>query len=108
MSPRADFWNNPENVTEFKGRFGDIKDKSEYLDLKEWYLKEAGPESKGNEKKDHMPFVLEQMSYEPKDLPTIILKDVPLFEAIELPANEVFELHGYEPHRWKSKAVMAA
>ena len=55
-----------------------------------------------------MPFVLEQMSYEPKDLPTIILKDVPLFEAIELPANEVFELHGYEPHRWKSKAVMAA
>ena len=108
VSPRADFWNNPGNVAEFKRGFGEVGDKEEYRRLREWYLEQAGPESEGNERKDHMPFVLEQLAREPRTLPTLTLKDVPLFDAIHLPAEDVFELNGYDPHRWKSKAVMAA
>ncbi len=108
VSPRADFWTDPSNVKAFKGRFGDITDQQEYLALRDWYLEQAGLESEGNEKKDHMPFVLEQLSKEPKALPNLTLEDIPLFDAIELRAGEVFTLDGYDPHRWKSRAVMAA
>ncbi|MBS3168609.1 thymidylate synthase [Candidatus Woesearchaeota archaeon] len=108
ISPRADFWDNPENVSQFKGRFAKVQDRAEYLMLRDWYLEQAPPESEGNGNKDHMPFVLEQLSKEPRALPILTLREVTLFDAIELPADKVFELRDYDPHRWKSKAVMAA
>lgn len=112
VQPRANFWMNEENVKEFQGRFNEIKDKPQYLDLKEWYLKNAPPESSGNVRKDHIPFILEQLSKEPKELPSLIIKqDVPLLEAINMsPLGDdgIVEVKGYNPHKWDSKAVMAA
>ncbi len=108
VAPRSDFWKDEKNVNEFKNNFKDITNKEEYLGLKEWYLKQAPEESDGNKKKDHMPFVLEQLSKEPRESPSLtIIKDIPLLEAIQLPALEVVELNDYNPHKWRSKAEMA-
>ena len=108
VPPRADFWTNPSNVSEFQSRFRGVKESDEYLVLREWYLSKASPESGGNEKKDHIPFILKQLSKNPKNSPSIrIKKDVPLLEAIEMPIEEYVEVENYNPHRWDSKAWMA-
>lgn len=109
VSPRADFWTDEQDIKEFQGRIGEIKDESEYLDLREWYLKNAPEESPENLGKDHTPFVLEQLSKKPGKLPTLeIMKDVSLLEAIKMNALDYAKLIGYEPAKWNSKAVMAA
>jgi thymidylate synthase len=110
VAPRAYFWKNEKNVKIFKKKFQGIKNREDYMDLRDWYLKKSPPESEGNEKKDHMPFILEQLSKEPKKLPSIeiINPNLPLLEAIQLPALDVVKIKNYEPHKWKSKAEMAA
>jgi len=109
VKPRSEFWMDSKNVKEFQRKFNKIKGKKGYLKLKKWYLRFAPEESKGNEKKDHVPFILEQLSKEPRDLPTLEFKqDIPFFEAIERPPLDVFEVKGYNPHNWASKAEMAA
>lgn len=109
VAPRSDFWIDSKNVEEFKTKFNKIKDREGYLGLKEWYLSQVSAESKGNKKKDHIPFVLEQLSKEPKKSPSLRIKnDAPLLEAIQLPVLEVVEVNDYNPHKWESKAEMAA
>ena len=109
VHPRTDFWKLPANVEEFKKKFADIKERSDYLKLKEWYLKTAPPESHGNEKKDHMPFILEQLSKEPRALPKLTLEEkVSFLDAIQMEALKYAHLDGYDPHIWDSKAEMAA
>lgn len=108
VAPRADFWTDNKNVESFKNKFDSIKNRENYLDLKEWYLQTAPAESEGNEKKDHIPFVLEQLSKEPRELPSVELKDIPLIEAIQNPVGEVVSVEGYNPHKWDSRAGMAA
>lgn len=111
VQPRSNFWINADNVTEFQRRFSAIgaDDRNSYLELRAWYLGEAGPESEGNERKDHVPFMLEQLSKEPGSLPTIhFLNDVPLLEAIQRPTDELVSVTNYNPAIWDSKATMAA
>ena len=109
VPPRAEFWTNEKNVKEFQGNFNEIVKKSEYSDLKEWYTEKAPQESHGNEKKDHIPFILEQLSKSQKELPSLkIREEIPLLEAINNPVGEYVEVVGYDPHKWKSKANMAA
>ncbi len=110
VSPRADFWNDEKNVREFKGRFSEVEKRIEYLDLKDWYLSVAPEESKGNERKDHMPFVLEQLSKLPGDLPSleIVRDDISLLEMIELNPLDCVDIKGYNPCKWDAKATMAA
>lgn len=110
VAPRSDFWKEEKNVAEFKKRFGEVKNKEGYSKLKDWYLSNSDFESKGNERKDHMPFVLEQLSKGPRKSPTIEIIDLnlPLLEAIKMPALEIVKLNNYNPHKWDSKAEMAA
>ncbi len=108
VAPRAQFWTNEDNVKEFRRRLSSITDRAEYMAIREWYLATAPPESEGNERKDHIPFVLEQLSKEPRPLPNIEIADVSFLEAIEKPAMEVTKIQGYNPHKWDSKAAMAA
>ncbi|MEK6919364.1 MAG: thymidylate synthase [Nanoarchaeota archaeon] len=108
VSPRADFWLDKDNVFEFRKKFVSINKREDYMGLRDWYLSRAGPESSGNEKKDHVPFTLEQLSKEPKDLPKLVLGDVPFFDAIHKLPKEVCSVVGYDPHIWDSWAVMAA
>lgn len=108
VPPRSDFWTNPDNVKEFQHQFTGIDNREGYFKLREWYLKKAPEESNGNEKKDHIPFILEQLSKEPKELPKLkFKKDVPLLEAIDMPPLEMVNIEGYNPHKWGSRAAMA-
>jgi thymidylate synthase len=109
VPPRTDFWMDEKNVREFQGRFNVIHGhSSEYLDLKDWYLKNAPKEAEGNERKDHIPFILEQLSKTPGELPSIQIKrDVSLLEAIQMPALEYVKVIDYNPCKWDAKAAMA-
>ncbi len=109
VPPRTNFWADEKNVRKFQQIFRRIKDRSEYLDLREWYLKNSSEESPGNERKDHIPFILEQLSKIPKKLPQLqIKKRVSLLEAIEMPVMNYLEVQDYDPYKWDSKAEMAA
>lgn len=108
VPPRTDFWTNGKNTKEFQEKFEKIQDISEYLSLREWYLESAPIESNGNERKDHIPFILEQLSKQPKELPSIEIKDIPLLDAINMSPMEYVKIKDYNPHKWDSKANMAA
>jgi len=108
VGERGEFLADEKNLSELRRRLSEVKDRSEYMAVREWYLGEVPAERKGAQRKDHIPFVLEQLSYEPQALPTLEVADVPLLEAIERPALEVTNVIGYTPHKWDSKAAMAA
>lgn len=104
---RGGFWNNSSHVDEFRARLrGSVGEG--YMHLKEWYLREAGNEQEVNQRKDHVPFMLEQLSKSCQPLPALQLNDIPFFEAIQKPLGEVAQLIGYNPHKWDAKATMAA
>jgi thymidylate synthase len=107
VSPRADFWTSEKKVGEFKEKFEKVNIREGYLDLRNWYLEKVDKETEVNERKDHMPFILEQLSKEPRELPTISLEDIPLLEAINKPVKEVVKVNNYEFCKWDSKAEMA-
>ncbi len=107
VPPRADFWANSENVREFQNRFRSIEERLEYIDLRDWYNKNAPDENELNKGKDHIPFVLYQLSLTPRDLPSIELKNVDFWDAIHMPVGHIAEIKGYNPHEWDSRARMA-
>ncbi len=109
VPPRSDFWIDSKNVEEFQKRFNKVEGKEQYLDLREWYLKNTSSESPGNERKDHIPFILEQLSKQPGNLPLIeVKKNISLLEAIQMPALEYVKVAGYNPDKWDARAEMAA
>jgi len=109
VAPRANFWMNEGNVKEFQNKFNKIINKEDYLNLREWYLENAPAESQGNEKKDHIPFILEQLSKEPRGLPSLKIKqNLPFMEAINMAPLEIVEILDYNPNKWDSKAEMAS
>lgn len=109
VPPRSKFWTDEKNVKEFQERFEEISEEVKYLDLKEWYLKNAPEESQGNERKDHIPFILEQLSKNPRELPSLEIKEeISLLDAIEMPVEDYANVENYNPHKWDSRANMAA
>jgi thymidylate synthase len=107
---RAEFWKDENNVKDFKDKIKKINTKTPkvaYLDTLDWYLEKAGEEEEINNDKDHIPKVLELLSKRPRKLPTIELKDVEFWDAINLEAKEIVSVKGYNPHVWNSKARMA-
>ena len=108
VPPRSDFWTDRDNVDEFQRNFNDINFPNDYLGLLNWYLGRTSPETPGNEGKDHIPYILTQLSKSPRELPTIKLKEnVSLLDAIEMPAMDYVSVENYNPHKWNSKARMA-
>jgi thymidylate synthase len=108
VEERAKFWFDDDNVDDFRKRLEAAKKPEDYMDLKDWYLSRVNPEPAGSERKDHIPFALEQLSKEPRVLPRLVLEDIPFMDAIHKPAKEVAKVIGYNPHVWDSKAAMAA
>jgi len=109
VQPRSNFWMNPKNVENFQNKFKKIDEREGYLELREWYLKQVPEESEGNERKDHIPFVLNQISKEPLGYPKLTIeKNVPLLESINMSPLEIIKIDGYNPFKWDSKANMAA
>lgn len=109
VNPRSQFLMDDNNFREFRGSVRECESPADYLQVRDEYIQKAPPESKGNERKDHIPFILEQLSKIPKQLPKLeIISDLPFFDLINKPAESVARLNGYDPEKWDSKAVMAA
>ena len=96
-------------MKEFRNKVREAAKPEDYMQIRQWYINKAPEEGKLHERKDHIPFVLEQLSKTPLELPRLKIKsDLPLFEMIERPALEVLELEDYKYHKWDSRARMAA
>jgi len=108
VPPRSDFWEDENNLREFKIRVNGARNGDDFLFVRDWYLKNVPDEGEIDRGKDHVPDALTQLSYRPKKSPRLELKDIPLMEAIKLPYREVLSVKGYEPHDWKVSSVMAA
>ena len=76
-----------DNRGELRERVRSVDDRTEYADVKNWIEAEAPPEP-GAENADHVPNLLEQLTREPRDRPTIDVAEKPLadleFEDIQL------------------------
>jgi thymidylate synthase len=109
IAPRSDFLKDDTSFAKLQKKVSGATENSDFMDIRQWYINNSPAEGQGNERKDHLPFVLEQLSIEPRELPTLeVLVDGPFFDNIEKPAKEVFKLKNYNPHTWDSKAEMAA
>ncbi|WP_136689550.1 thymidylate synthase [Halorhabdus amylolytica] len=76
-----------DNRGELRERVRAVEDRSEYPDVKDWIEAEAPPEPDA-QNADHVPNLLEQLSREPRERPTIDVAEKPLddleFEDIQL------------------------
>jgi thymidylate synthase len=80
-----------ENLDALQARVAAVEDRAGYADVREWVERSAPPEP-GTENVDHVPNLLEQLTRDPRERPTIDVADKPL-DDLEF---EDVELHGYE------------
>ncbi|MFC4544700.1 thymidylate synthase [Halosolutus amylolyticus] len=83
-----------EHLDELQSRLADVDDREEYLDVKGWLESEAPPEAEGDERLDHVPGLLEQLSREPLDRPTLDLAAT----SIDDLSYEDVQLREYDSH----------
>ena len=81
-----------ENMEEFQQKMAQVEEKEDYLEVKNW-IEENAPEQT-EEKKDHIPGLLEQLSREPRELPEMKVPN----KSIDEMEYEDFELKNYNPH----------
>jgi len=81
-----------DNLGALQSRLGGVDGREEYLDVRDWLESTAPPEAEGEERHDHVPGLLEQLSREPTERPRIEIADKPLDE---LAYGDV-ELRGYD------------
>ena len=108
VPPRSDFWLDSSNVEEFQEKIGQVQDRQEYHEVNGWYASKTLPEGELDEGKDHIPDTLTMLAKRPRKRPEINLKEGSLYDLIEKPFDEIVEVTGYNPHKWKTTAVMAA
>ena len=69
-----------DNLAELQQRLGEVETREEYLGVREWLTEAAPDEREGNERYDHVPGLLTQLSREPRSRPAIEIADKPLDE----------------------------
>ncbi|WP_435143273.1 thymidylate synthase [Halobaculum sp. P14] len=69
-----------DNLDRLSDRVAAVDDRDGFRDVADWLESEAPPEADGEEDYDHVPGMLEQLSREPRDRPTIDVADKPLEE----------------------------
>jgi thymidylate synthase len=92
---RGEFYR--ENLSELKKRVLLVSKggrKEEYLDILSWILERAPSERPGKEGQDHVTAILEQLSREPRSLPSMEIAKKPFDELV----FEDFNLLGYTSH----------
>ncbi|WP_254529694.1 thymidylate synthase [Natrinema gelatinilyticum] len=89
---RSDWY--ADNLDALQSRLADVDERSDYLDVRAWLESEAPAEADGDERLDHVPGLLEQLSREPRSRPTLDVADVSIDEL----AYEDVELRDYESH----------
>lgn len=83
-----------ENVEELRRKVRDASSREDYLKVRDWILENAPEEREEEEKYDHVPGLLEQMSREPRERPEMEVPNKPIEEM----EYEDFELKNYDPH----------
>ncbi|AXR78277.1 thymidylate synthase [Natrarchaeobaculum sulfurireducens] len=83
-----------DNLETLQARLADVDDREGYLAVREWLEAEAPAEAEGDERLDHVPGLLEQLSRDPLERPTLEVANV----SIDDLAYEDVELLGYESH----------
>ncbi len=83
-----------ENLETLQRRLADVTAREEYLEVKDWLESEAPPEAEGDDRLDHVPGLLEQLSREPLERPTLEVADVTIDDL----AYEDVDLRGYDSH----------
>jgi len=68
------------NLEELQQRLDEVDTREEYLGVREWLTETAPEEAEGNERYDHVPGLLTQLSREPRSRPAIEIADKPLDE----------------------------
>lgn len=84
-----------DKLTMFKEKIKAVKNREEYLEVKNWIEENSPVETEGKLGQDHMPAVLEQLSREPKSLPKFKISEG---KAIEELSFEDFVIEEYESH----------
>ena len=84
-----------ENLEKLKEKVKDAKSNKDYLQVKDW-IEENAPEGKydGDKPYDHIPGLLEQVSRETRERPTMEVAD----KSIDNLEYEDFKLEDYDPH----------
>ncbi len=83
-----------DNLEELKSRMRSASAREDYLEVRNWVLDNAPDEREGEERYDHVPGLLKQISREPRQRPDMEIADKQLDE-LEF---EDFELENYDPH----------
>jgi len=82
-----------ENLGRLQSRLADADAPEEYEAIREWLTDAAPPEADGDERLDHVPGLLTQLTREPRERPTVEVANEPLDEL----SFDDFELSGYDP-----------
>lgn len=84
-----------ENIEKLKEKMREAETNEEYLEVKEWIEENAPEVEKDGEKPyDHIPGLLEQISRETRERPSMEVPDKPIDEM----EYEDFDLEDYNPH----------
>ncbi len=83
-----------ENLETLQSRLAEVDDREGYLEVNAWLESEAPPEADGDERLDHVPGLLEQLSREPLERPALEVADVSIDD---LSAEDV-TLREYDSH----------
>jgi thymidylate synthase len=82
-----------EHLGRLQSHLADADAPEEYEAIREWLTDAAPPEADGDERLDHVPGLLTQLTREPRERPTIEVANEPLDEL----SFDDFELSGYDP-----------
>lgn len=81
-----------KNIEKLREKIGEAEKKQDYLEIKDWIEKNAPEQTE--DRKDHVPGMLEQLSREPRERPEMKVPDKPIDEM----EYEDFKLEDYNPH----------
>ena len=83
-----------QNVEELSQKVEEAEKPKEFLDIKNWIEEKAPDEKEDEEGYDHVPGLLEQLSREPRERPSIEIPN----KSIDKLKFEDFKLEDYNPH----------
>lgn len=83
-----------ENMDELSRRVREASTGEDYLEVKEWLVENSPEEAEGEERYDHVPGLLEQLSREPRDRPVIQVAE----KSIDDLEFEDVQVEDYDPH----------
>ncbi|THE66066.1 thymidylate synthase [Salinadaptatus halalkaliphilus] len=83
-----------DNLEALQSRLRAVENRADYLDIREWLETDAPPEAEGDERLDHVPGLLEQLSREPLERSTLEVADT----SIDDLSDDDITLRDYESH----------